>query len=167
MIAQPDRISPSTWQPIKDADPRAITLFRRHYTYRKRRDQFDMFNQARNRNMNHVAGPGEKLFLVTPDERALFVWRKFISMNHQQGVNCAVFRNEGSCAGRSSDLIQQADYIAWSRWPGERLYTYVDTKKVKSRNPGYCFLMAGWRRCGWTKSGLLIMECLPALGVAA
>ena len=147
------------WTLIKDADPRGLELFRRHYSYRKSRDQYDMFNAARNRNMKHFIGPGEKLALLTPDNRALFVWRKFISMDAQQGVNCAVFRNEG--AGLSSDLIRSADEIAWGRWPGARLYTYVDARRVRSRNPGYCFLMAGWRRCGVTKSGLLIMEILP------
>ena len=146
------------WNLIKDADPRDLALLRRHYFYRRSRDPM-----ARNRNMKHVAGPGGKLILLTPDERALFVWRKFISMNHQEGVNCAVFRNEGSCSGMSSDLIKEADRIAWERWPGERHYTYVDPRQVKSPNPGYCFIMAGWRRCGVTGSGLLIFEILPAM----
>jgi len=118
-----------------------------------------MFNFARNRNMALFAGPGEKLVLLTGDAKALFVWRKFISMDNQDGVSCAVFRNEG--AGVSSELIKAADEIAWNRWPGARLYTYVDGRRVKSRNPGYCFLMAGWRRCGMTKSGLIIMEIFP------
>jgi hypothetical protein len=29
---------------------------------------------------------------------------------------------------------------------------------VRSTNPGFCFLVAGWRRCGRTKGGLLILE---------
>jgi hypothetical protein len=41
--------------------------------------------------------------------------------------------------------------IAWQRWPGERLYTYVNPRKVKSENPGYCFKVAGWTTCGTTK----------------
>jgi len=63
---------------------------------------------------------------------------------------------------RSSDLIRSAMALAWQRWPGERLYTYVNPRFVKSANPGYCFLMAGWHRCGKTKSReLLILEALP------
>ena len=151
----------AVWLPVKDGNDTGLELFRRHYSYRKSRDQYEMFNQARNRNMKLFVGPGEKLVLLTPDRRALFVWRKFISMDHQDGVNCAVFRNEGSSAGIASDLIRTADQIAWERWPGQRLYTYVDPDKVKSRNPGYCFIMAGWRKCGVTKSGLLIFECVP------
>jgi hypothetical protein len=61
----------------------------------------------------------------------------------------AVFRNEG--AGRSSDLIKTAMDRAWMRWPGERLFTYVNPRKIASRNPGYCFKAAGWKRVGRTK----------------
>lgn len=150
----------SAWVRIKDADPRGLALFRQHYTYRPKRDQFEMFNTARNRNMNHFVGPGEKLVLLSACNRALFVWRKFRSMDSQTGVNCAVFRNCG--AGLSSELIRDADAIAWDRWPGERLYTYVDPRSVASQNPGYCFLMAGWKKCGFTKArNLLILEILP------
>ena len=149
------------WRQTKDADPVGLELFRRHYSYRKRRDQLSLF-PSRNRNLKHFVGPGQKMVLITPDDRALFVWRKFISANHQKGVNCAVFRNEASIFGCASDLIRAASAAAWERWPGERLYTYVDPRLVKSRNPGYCFLMAGWRKCGITKSKkLLILECFP------
>lgn len=37
-------------------------------------------------------------------------------------------------------------------------YTYVNPEKVRSSNPGFCFLVAGWQRCGRTRSGLLILE---------
>lgn len=119
------------------------------------------FFPARNRNYSLFCGPGQKMVLLTPCERALFVWRKFKDdcIPKQIGVNCAVFRNEG--AGQSSDLIVSADQLAWDRWPGERLYTYVDAKSVKSRNPGYCFIAAGWTPCGYTKGGLRILEILP------
>lgn len=148
------------WVQVKDCDSRALAIFRRHYTYRTRRDQLEMFRPARNRNMKHFVGPGQKLVLLSSDGRALFVWRKFISMDAQTGVNCAVFRNEGS--ELSSLLIKYADDIAFDKWPGERHYTYVDTRKIRSSNPGYCFKMAGWRPCGWTKArGLLILERLP------
>ena len=101
------------------------------------------------------------MVLLTPDARALFVWRRFISKDHQDGVNCAAFRNEG--AGLSSALILEAMCLAWRRWPGEGLYTYVDAKKIRNSNPGCSFLKAGWRRCGVTKDrGLLILEVLPA-----
>jgi hypothetical protein len=98
--------------------------------------------------------------MLTADALALFVWRKFICEG-QAGVNCAVFRNEGPTL--SSDLIGQACEIAWRRWPGERLYTFVNPRRVRSTNPGYCFIRNGWRPCGVTKwNKLKILERLPA-----
>jgi hypothetical protein len=43
-------------------------------------------------------------------------------------------------------------------WVGARHYTKVNPKAVRSRNPGFCFMAAGWRRCGMTKGGLIILE---------
>jgi hypothetical protein len=43
-------------------------------------------------------------------------------------------------------------------WPGERHYTFIDAEKVRSTNPGFCFLAAGWKRAGRTKKGLIILE---------
>jgi len=138
-----------TWIPIRDGNPTLLSIFKRHYTARERRK------------IEQCIGPGEKMALLTPDARAAFAWRKFKSDNNQSGVNCAVFRNEGSSAGRASELIQAAKILAWERWPGERLYTYVDPSKVRhKRDPGRCFIRAGFRQCGITKSGKLIFECL-------
>ena len=150
MSEQPYLWSDGPWLPIKDGNPTAMSLFKRHYTARERRK------------IEQCVGPGQKLLLLTPDARALFAWRKFIDDAKQDGVNCAIFRNEKSDAGKSSELIEAAKVIAWNRWPEERLYTYVDEQKVRhKRDPGRCFLRAGLRKCGYTKSGKLILECLP------
>jgi len=143
------------WRPAQDGDPVALGLYERHYSARQYQD-------GRRRRL--FVGPGEKVVLVTHDGRAMFAWRRFQDESGQQGVNCAVFRNEG--AGLSSDLIRDADAVAWTVWPGERLYTYVDAALVASPNPGYCFKAAGWRFCGRTKGGhgrrpLDILECRP------
>jgi hypothetical protein len=58
-------------------------------------------------------------------------------------------------------LIAEAMQAAWLRWPGERLYTFINPAKVRSANPGYCFLRAGWQRCGITSRGLVIFEVAP------
>jgi len=103
------------------------------------------------------------MVLMTSDQSALFVWRKFKSMNNQEGINCAVFRNEGKHL--SSRLILDAEYFAQERWRGQRMYTYVNADKIQSTNAGYCFKMAGWRQCGITKTRkLLILEKLPVEG---
>jgi hypothetical protein len=39
---------------------------------------------------------------------------------------------------------------------------YVNPRKVGSSNPGFCFIQAGWRKCGITKRNrLLIFERPP------
>lgn len=146
------------WIQVKDGNPTARALFSRHYTYNRRRDQISLW-YAKNRNYTLIVGPGEKMVMLTEDNLALFVWRKFRSMDHQEGVNCAVFRNESPTL--SSELIRAADVIAWERWPGERHYTYVDPKKTRhKRDPGRCFIKAGWKHAGWTKKGLRILDIL-------
>lgn len=140
-----------TWVPVKDGNETVRKIFDRHYSRYFYKD---------GRKPALFVGPGSKMVLMTPCARGIFVWRKFISGDGQEGVNCAIFRNEG--AGRSSDLIREAMRLAWERWPGERLYTYVNGRAVESRNPGYCFMMAGWRKCGVTKvRKLLIFEAFP------
>jgi hypothetical protein len=52
----------------------------------------------------------------------------------------------------------KADAIADHSWPGERHYTKVRPGAIRSCNPGFCFIAAGWRRCGMTKGGLVILE---------
>jgi hypothetical protein len=139
------------WFPVLDGDPRARTLYRRHYS---------CYHYKDGRKPKLFVGPGEKMVLLTLAADALFVWRKFISGDGQEGVNCAVFRNESEHL--SSSLILEAEEFAWRRWPGERLYTYVNARAVKSSNPGYCFKAAGCPTCGLTKvNKLLILEKLP------
>jgi hypothetical protein len=136
----------STWIEVKDGDDRARGIMSRHYSWRNYKD-------GRLRRL--FVGPGEKMVLLTPQCDALFIWRKYIDDSGQEGVNCAAFRNEGQTL--SSDLIKQAVDMARTRWPNERLYTYVNPKKIRSTNAGYCFLKAGWNRCGQTKGGLEIL----------
>lgn len=138
------------WRVTKDGDKDGLKIYERHYSCRQYKD-------GRVRKL--FVGPGFKLVLISEDGTALFVWRKFIDDSGQKGVNCAVFRNEGDLV--SSELIREADKIAWKRWPGERLYTYVKADVIKSHNPGYCFKKAGWKSCGKTKGGLVILEHLP------
>ena len=143
--------SPNIWMQTKDGDSCAKAIFDRHYSKHFYKD---------GRDPSLFVGPGEKLVLVIPDYSALFVWRKFQSDDNQEGVNCSVFRNESVYL--SSWLILQAEEWAWFRWPGERLYTYIAPKKIKSSNPGFCYLKAGWRKCGITKVHKhIIMEKLP------
>jgi hypothetical protein len=132
------------WLPIKDGDPRAYALFRKHYSALP-------YNRRPRANGMLFCGPGEKMVLLTQDCQALFVWRVFIDKSGQRGINCAIFRNESPAL--SSGLILEAEQLAWLRWPDQRrLYTYVNQRKIKSVNPGFCFKCAGWQYAGRTKS---------------
>ncbi len=144
-------IATGHWWEVKDGDDRVRQIFDRHYSRYRYRD---------GRNPLLFVGPGAKMVLVTVNLDAIFAWRKFISRDGQQGVNCAIFRNESEIL--SSELITEADRLADDRWPGERHYTYVDPRRIRSTNPGCCFLKAGWRRCGVTKvHKRIILERLP------
>ena len=149
------------WLTVKDGDPRVSSIYKRHYSCYHYAD--NRRNRAGYRNRHLFMGPGEKMVLLSADCRAAFGWRKFIDDSGQNGINCAFFRNEGAFDGNvlSSELIQAAERLAWGRWPGERLYTYVNPRMVRSSNPGYAFIMAGWSKCGITKKGLIILEKEP------
>lgn len=156
MSEQPSLFAGQYWIRVLDGNDTARAIYDRHYSRRRYADG--------RRPVNFV-GPGFKLVLLTADARAVFVWRKFRSMDEQEGINCAVFRNEGPA--RASDLVREADAIADARWPGERHYTYVNDRRVRrSRTPGRCFLKAGWRyvkdpsgqRARTKRQRLLILE---------
>ena len=145
------------WLPVKDGDPRIVALYERHYSARPGLP----IGQRRKWG---ISGPGESLCLLTVTCDALFVWRaERFRKDKQQGINCAVFRNEGAIL--SSTLVKEACELAWVKWPGERLYTFVDPIKTRhKRDPGRCFIKAGWRRCGTSAEGLVILEILKAQG---
>lgn len=140
---------------IKDGDLDGLAIFKRHYSYRPYAD--GRRNDPLYRNRNLFVGPGGKMVLLTPSGDALFIWRKFINARGDEGLNCAAFRNESFTI--ASKLILEAENMALQRWKNERrFYTYVNPEKVKGSCPGYCFIRAGWKRCGVTKGGLIVLE---------
>jgi len=127
------------WIEVSDGDDRIHSIYERHYSSRPYR-----LLRRHWKNWKRISPPGEHLILLTTFGDALFVWvKEQIRHDKQEGVNCSVFRNEGDTL--SSELIREADEMAWQKWPQEkRHFTYVDSKKIKSSHPGYCFLRAGW-----------------------
>lgn len=112
-------------------------------------------------------GVGQEVVLVTEDGMAVWACvrqrtpspRGSGSSRGRTGVAAPtryiwrnmLFRNLGS--DLSSDLIVDATSRTYTEWltrygnlPMERLRTEVDIKKVRSANPGYCYLRAGWVR---------------------
>jgi hypothetical protein len=72
-----------------------------------------------------------------------------------------IFRNLG--AGLSSDLIRSATDATYEHWiarygelPPERLRTEIGVKEIRSVNPGFCYMKAGWEK-GEIKRGKLFL----------
>lgn len=141
------------WEQVRDSNPAALKLFQAHYS---------KYHYKDGRRPNRFVGPGERIVLLGKQRDALFVWRKFISDDGQQGVNNSIFINQAAVL--SSTLILEAERIAWAKWPGQRFYTYVDPRAIRSVNPGCCYKKAGWRVCGVTqKRSYLILEKTPPI----
>jgi hypothetical protein len=142
------------WHLSHRADRRALPLADRHYNRQKiGSPQF--------------VPPGRCMVLLTECERALWVtswpFAEYVRHAWAGAWVCSMFRNEG--AGLSSGLITEA--VAATRAffgepPALGMITFVDMKKTRQkRDPGYCYLMAGFRRVGETKGGLAALQMLP------
>lgn len=100
---------------------------------------------------------GKKLVLRNADGSVLFGWvfpDPEMRMDEQTGYNCAIFRNESP--RRSSEIILEAEAMAFEKWGPNRMYTYVHPGKIASRNPGYCFKMAGWQNVRYIDGSIRI-----------
>jgi len=150
------------WRVSHRFDPVAKTLADRHYN-------------RRNADSAQFVPPGRCLVLLSLCNRAFWVtsWPdpRFVKHAWPGAWVCSAFRNEG--AGLSSELI--SDAVAATRWHRQRenswqawqepslgMITFVDSSKVRSVNPGCCYIKAGFKRCGYTKGGLVALQLLPA-----
>lgn len=142
------------WARSNRAHRRALPMADRHYNRQKV-------------GSNQFVPPGRCFVLLTECERALWVssWPFAKYTKHRWAgawVN-SLFRNEG--AGLASELILEA--VSATRWhwpkiPDLGMITFVDPDEVKpKRNPGYCYLMAGFEYVGKTDGGLLAFQLLP------
>lgn len=101
---------------------------------------------------------GLNAFWITSWPFARYVKHKFAG-----AWVCSAFRNEG--AGLSSELIREAVAATVAYYgpsPGMGMVSFVDTRKVRAkRDPGYCYLKAGFERAGETEGGLAVMWLYP------
>jgi hypothetical protein len=97
------------------------------------------------------AGNGPKLVLRDAAGLVVWVWlnERQPRWDGQTGYYCQTFRNES--ARQSSSIIIDAERHAIDKWGPGRMFTYVDPGKIRSSNPGYCYLMAGWHPHGYSK----------------
>ncbi len=144
----------TSWCLSYRADPHALPLADRHYN-----------RQAVG--SNQFVPPGRCLVLLTAAADALWVtsWPLAAYVKHAWAGAwlCSCFRNESAVL--SSDLIRAAVALTRAKWPVPALgmITFVDPTKTRpKRDPGRCFLRAGFRPAGRTQSGLHALQLLPA-----
>jgi hypothetical protein len=142
------------WQRSWRADPRGKALADRHYS-------------RQTPTSPQFVPPGRCVVLVA--EGALWVtsWPDPALARHGLGDAwiCTLFRNEG--AGLSSELIRDAIAATRAIWgdpPAGGTLTFVDAGAVRrKRDPGRCFLKAGFRRLDrLTKDRGLVILALDA-----
>lgn len=126
----------ATWVRVSKGDPRACALADRHYS-------------RQTVGSRQFLPPGETFALLTPCARAVWGVCLNLDLAGRWRWRCTIFRNEG--AGLSSDLIRDATNRTFAEWrrrggiPAVRLTTEIDASKVRrKRDPGRCFLRAGW-----------------------
>jgi hypothetical protein len=126
-------------------DAECAELADRHYSRQKKGSR-------------QFAPPGETIILRDAQAMIVFVWNRMLQKraDHQEGANCTIFRNESNRL--SSEIILEAETFAVGRWGEIRGFTYIDRNAIQSLNPGYCFKMAGWKLCGKSESGKLLLE---------
>ena len=144
------------WQMSDRADPRSRALADRQYNRQKP-------------GTPQFVPPGRCLVLYANTETGEAFWvtswpfAEYVKHAWAGAWVCSAFRNEG--AGLSSNLIGEA--VAVTRWfygdpPALGMVTFVDTAKTrKKRDPGRCYLRAGFQNCGATKGGLVALQLLP------
>lgn len=141
------------WAVSDRFDPAGVALADRHYNRRKvGSPQF--------------VPPGRNLCFILPAGDAVWTtsWPFAEYVKHAWAgawVN-SIFRNESPHL--SSELILEA--VAATRWtwepPDLGLITFVDASKVRhKRDPGRCYLKAGFKNVGFTKGGLVALQLLP------
>jgi hypothetical protein len=141
------------WKVSNRADPIAVNIADRHYNRQKvGTPQF--------------VPPGRCKVFLTFDHTALWVtsWPYAKYTKHAWAgawVN-SLFRNEG--AALSSELILHAISATRYFWepPEIGIVSFVNSRKIRSSNPGYCYLQAGFKKVGFTKKDkLVVLQMLP------
>ena len=146
--------NPSMWERCTRADPRARRLADRHYSRQK-------VGAAQ------FVPPGRCVVLFTPGAFWVTSWpfAEYVKHRWAGAWTCSAFRREPECPYLASDLIRFA--VAHTRAvfgepPPIGMLTFVNAPKVRAkRDPGRCFLRAGFVRDGESKGGLLAFVLRP------
>jgi hypothetical protein len=140
------------WGIANRADSEALELADRHYNRQKvGTPQF--------------VPPGRCVVLKTACRRAVWVTssQRFVLHAWPGAWVNTLFRNEG--AGLSSLLILEALAVTrhlWREVPAAGVVTFVDPRAVRAkRDPGRCYLRAGFQDAGTTAGGLIALHLPP------
>ena len=142
------------WRLSHRADPRALPLADRHYNRQKiGSPQF--------------VPPGRCVVLLTEEADALWVtswpYAEYVRHAWPGAWVCSLFRNESPHL--SSALIEEAvaaTRAVFGEPPLLGIVTFVDAPKVRrKRDPGRCYLRAGFHRWGTTQGGLIALGLRP------
>lgn len=137
-----------TWHLSYKADPAALPLANAHYNRQTPASP-------------QFCPPGRSLVLLRPG--ALWVTSWPLYAQHAWGgawVNTLFRRESGPLA---SELIRAAVAATRAVWPPppNGVVTFVDPLRVRhKRDPGRCYLRAGFSYVGTTKGGLLVFQML-------
>jgi hypothetical protein len=143
------------WRLSHRADPEARIVADRHYNRQKP-------------GTPQFVPPGRCLVLLAPGP-CLWVtswpFAEYVRHAWAGAWVCSAFRREGGDVV-ASELIRQAVAVTRWRWPDVPdlgMVTFVDADQVRpKRDPGRCYLRAGFRVAGHTKGGLVALQLLPA-----
>lgn len=142
------------WTRSWAADPIVASLADRHYSRRPSSIGSGQFSP-----------PGRKIVLRGESAAWVSLWPdpRYVDHAWPDAWICTLFRNEGPQL--SSDLIRAA--VSATRWewpdvPDRGMVTFIDPAKVRhKRDPGRCFLRAGFRAAGATGGGLVVLALAP------
>lgn len=141
------------WSLSFRADPAAAALADRHYN-------------RQSPGSAQFVPPGRCLVLHAPEAVWVTSWPFAEYVQHAWAgawVN-SLFRREGGAI--ASEMIRAAVAATRHHWPeipDLGMVTFVDPRKVRrKRDPGRCYLRAGFRHVGNTKGGLLAFQMLAA-----
>lgn len=143
------------WWRSYRADPRARVLADRHYN-------------RQSIGATQFVPPGRCVVLITEPTEALWIsswlFAEYVKHAWAGAWVCSCFRNESRVL--SSALINEAVAATRAEWgepPELGMVTFVDAAQVRrKRDPGRCFIKAGFEPCGMTQGGLLAFQMKPA-----
>ncbi len=144
------------WRVSNRADPDALPLADRHYNRQKiGSPQF--------------VPPGRCFVLLTENQTALwttsFPFAEFTKHRWAGAWVNSLFRNERRDLHLSSDLIREA--VSLTRWrygepPSLGMVSFINRDEVKhKRDPGRCYIRAGFEYDGETQGGLIAVRLRP------